>query len=252
MSDFKPTLDTDTSDDSAIAGAVAVLTAAAQKNFPGVKARLKSAGFEIARYAPPQQPKPGVSGIAAIGQLIAGKGIFVGAWEPRDRGGQSLDKIFDVFAAPEDLTDSSGRRALLTFKEAAAQVASLRNWNGHDGGDFNSDTELYKALGSNTYKGEWFIPTCDLLIGTDVDGRQVRAKGLHHNKNNGALKGTFTTGASGSVNPGWYWSCTERRDYPDGVLIVRFSDGDDGWDHKDDTRLSCRPCRVEAVSHLVR
>jgi hypothetical protein len=240
MSDFKPTLDTDTSDDSAIAGAVAVLTAAAQKNFPGVKARLKAAGFEIARYAPPQQPKPGVSGIAAIGQLIAGKGIFVGPWEPKDRRGRSLGKILDVFAAPEDLTDSSGRKVLLTFRQAAAQVSSLRNWHGHDGANFNSDAELYKALESNTYKGEWFVPTRDLL-----------SEGLCRNKNEGDLKGTFATKPSGSDHALWYWSSTEPRGSADSVYAVDFTAGADGWDHKDNHRLSCRPCRVEVVSRLV-
>jgi len=52
---------------------------------------------------------------------------------------------------------------------------------------------------------------------------------------------------SGSDNAHWYWSSTEHRDNADYVYDVDFTDGDDDWDHKDNNRLSCRPCRVERV-----
>ncbi len=53
--------------------------------------------------------------------------------------------------------------------------------------------------------------------------------------------------ASGSDNANWYWSCTEHRDNSSNVWAVRFSDGDDNWNDKDNNRLSCRPCRVEGA-----
>jgi hypothetical protein len=238
MSMLVPTND-ETPNKISVAQAVAVLAYAARKELSTVEAQLKAAGFEIAGYSEPQPPKPKVSESAAVGQLIAGRGIFVGAWEPKDQNGRSLAKTFNVFAAPEDLTDSSGRKALLTFRQAAAQVSSLRNWHGHDGGTFENEAALCNALGKDFYNGEWFVPTGEFLI-----------EGLYRNKNQGDLKGTFATKPSGSDDASWYWSCTEPRDIPDYVLIASFLDGDDYWDVKDNNRLSCRPVRVEAVSHL--
>jgi hypothetical protein len=239
MSILVPTTD-ETPNKNSVAQAVAVLAGAARKDLSNVEAQLKAAGFEIAGYAEPQQPKLEVFASARIGQSTAGKGVFVGAWALKDQNGRNPARIFDVFAAPEDLTDSSGRKALLPFKEAAAQVASLRNWHGHDGGDFENETVLCKALGKGVYKGEWFVPTHDFLI-----------EGLYPNKDQGDLKGTFAIKPSGSVNARWYWSSTEQRDLPDCMYVVDFTDGADGWVHKENYRLRCRPCRVEAVGHLI-
>jgi hypothetical protein len=170
-----------------------------------------------------------------IGQTIAGKGVYIGQWQPKDRSGNSLGKRFNVFAAPEDLTDESGKKALLTFKDTAERMMALGNWHGHDGGDFANDTAVYTALKNGSYNGEWFIPTRDLL-----------SDNLYSNKDQGDLKGSFAT--SGSGLDVWYWSCTERRDLQLGVWHVRFSDGNDGWLNRANGRLSCRPCRVEALT----
>jgi hypothetical protein len=201
-----------------------------------------------------------------IGQMIAGKGIFAGVWTPEDRDGQSLGKKFSVFAAPEDLTDGSGKKLVATFRDAAKRITALRNWHGHDGGDFANDTALYKGLADGSAIGKWFIPPLELLLGTDLDGNFVRPDNLYTNKNKGDFKGTFTThgrggnrgptvwhwgifkaGGRGSYDqPVCYWSCTESRYTSHLVLNTRFSDGDGDWDYKDVDRLSCRPCRVEA------
>jgi hypothetical protein len=183
-----------------------------------------------------------------IGQIIAGEGIYLGQWQPKDRSGNSLGKTYDVFAAPEDLKDPDGSNLLLTYKAAVREVASRRNWHGHNGRLFENDTALHRALKDDTYNGEWFIPTRDLLIGTDVDGRKVQADNLYRHKDTGALKDTFTTSGSGDAS--WFWSSTELRDYPSGVWSVRFTDGNDLWSFKDNYRSSCRPCRVRQVSHL--
>ncbi len=48
-------------------------------------------------------------------------GIPIGTWAPRDRDGKSLGKIFNVFAAPQDLTDEAGaEKVLMTFDDARA------------------------------------------------------------------------------------------------------------------------------------
>jgi hypothetical protein len=186
---------------------------------------------------------------AQPGQMIAGEGIYLGQWQPKDRSGNSLGKTYDVFAAPEDLKDPDGSNLLLTYKAAVREVASRRNWHGHDGARFENDAALYSALQDGSYKGEWFIPTRDLLVGPDVDGRKVQADNLYRHKDTGAFNGTFT--ASGSGDASWYWSSTEPRDYPSVVWTVSFTYGFDHWYYKGNYRSSCRPCRVRQVSHLV-
>jgi len=166
-----------------------------------------------------------------IGQTIPGKGIFAGLWTPKDRDGNSLGKTFSVFAAPEDLTDEYGSRVLSQFKEAAQRITALRNWHGHDGGDFADDAALYKALADGSAVGKWFIPTRDLL--TD---------NLYANEDR---IGGFQTNDSG--RDVWYWCCTEHPTDALHVRNIRFSDGVGAWNLKDNYRLSCRPCRVEAL-----
>ena len=58
--------------------------------------------------------------------------------------------------------------------------------------------------------------------------------------------GNFCTEPSTGY-PVWYWSSTEHRAYPSSVHNVRFSGGNEGWGHKDNSRLSCRPVRLVAA-----
>lgn len=63
-----------------------------------------------------------------------------------------------------------------------------------------------------------------------------------------AIGGFCTSDKGGSGFPDWYWSSTEDRDFSSCVLVVRFSDGNELWIHKDYVRLSCRPVRLVAAS----
>jgi hypothetical protein len=186
-----------------------------------------------------------------IGQTIAGKGIYLGVWEPKDREGRSLNRRFAVYAAPEDLKAPSGGNLLKTFRDMAQEVASLRNWHGADGGSFANDAALYTALKDGTGVGKWFIPPRELLVGTDLNGATVRDDNLYAHRNTGDFKNSFTTIDNGSDgNSGYavcYWSCTDRRDSLSHVWTARFSDGVDAWSTKHTSRVSCRPCRVEAL-----
>jgi hypothetical protein len=127
--------------------------------------------------------------------------------------GLTADGKQQIFAMPKDLD------ATLTFNDASKRVDSL-----------NAD----KALGHN----DWQIPALENL------------HVLRKNQNEGKLKGTFNTtdNASGSGYPGWYWSSTPHRDYPNNVGNVRFSDGDELWLSRDNFRLSCRPVRLLPVA----
>lgn len=89
-------------------------------------------------------------------------------------------------------------------------------------------------LNRNHGTTDWRIPTLEEL------------KLMYKNKDE---IGTFCTkAASGSDYPDWYWSSTENRDNSSYVHVVRFSDGNESWFHKDDIRLSCRPVRLVAAS----
>ena len=139
----------------------------------------KDAALKQAQLEAPKTPQIGQS---------AGKGVYIGVWAPRDRDGRSLGKTFAVYAAPEDLTDASGKRLVATFKDAARELASKRNWHGADGGDFASDTTLYKGLADGSAIGKWFLPTRDLLVGTDIDGKKVQDDNLYAHKDRGDLR----------------------------------------------------------------
>jgi hypothetical protein len=180
-----------------------------------------------------------------IGQLIKSKGIFMGPWEPKDRNGTSLGKKFNVFASFHDLTNASGKSAILKFKEAAEQVAGLRNWNGHDGGDFENDTALHNALKDGSAVGKWFIPPLELLYGKDANEKLVRpGNNLYELRDTGDFKGTFFAAKDMGLAD-WYWSCTESRSNSSDAWIACFSDGGSVLDLKRSFSLRCRPCRVE-------
>ena len=94
---------------------------------------------------------------------------------------------------------------------------------------YNDAVKAVEKLGDG-----WMIPTIEEL------------RLIYKNKDE-----TFCTKpSSGSGFPNWYWSSTPNRDYPTYVDIVRFSDGNEFWNLKDDGRLSCRPVRLAAAPAL--
>jgi hypothetical protein len=151
-----------------------------------------------------------------VGVLVKGRGIYFGRWEPQDREKQSLGKIFNVYAAPQDLPET------MKYVDTVKHIADLKNWNGFDGTNYATDKEIYAALKDGSYTGGWIIPPRELLSGTEPDGkfgiRQgniIQPDNLYAHKDKGSFKDTFTTAAaSGSDYPEWCWSSTEHRDYP--------------------------------------
>ncbi len=192
---------------------------------------------------------PGSGYVATVlksGQKMADGTIYLGQYSPKDRDGVSLSKTFNVFAAPEDLLET------MKYVDAVKHIAELKNWHGFDGTNYPTDKEIYAALKDGSYNGGWIIPTRELLVGTEPDGESGVRKGkviqldnLCDHQNEGSFKDTFKMAASSASDcPDWYWSSTEHRDGPGNSWGVRFSDGDEGWGHKDFVRLSCRPVRL--------
>jgi hypothetical protein len=177
--------------------------------------------------------------------------VFVGVCTPKDRDGKSFAKTFNLFAMPYDLgldEKGQGSKLVIKFKDAVKAVAQIKNFLGSDG--FNHDVKnktpdqaLYDGLVDGTALKKWFIPTREMIAGTDIDGKQVQTDTLFAHKDKGAFKNTFTP-ASGSGSKGWYWSCSEPSEHS-GVYVVRLSDGDLGWDPTARYSLSCRVLRAE-------
>jgi hypothetical protein len=178
------------------------------------------------------------------GRFIPRKGIYIGTWEPQDNSGRTLGRTFDLYAAPEDIRNGSGN-LLMPFNEAVRHVAGLRNYHGHDGGDFANEKAILEAVRNDPAAlGKWFIPTKEILHGRNVKGEKIQAANLYDSRNTGDFKNTFVT-KSGSGYARWYWSLTELPDYPSFVCDVFFAFGDVDWDRKDLRDLSSRVVRAE-------
>jgi hypothetical protein len=184
-------------------------------------------------YAPNRFPQiPNAQAGYVPGKMVQGKGIYIGAWTPEDRDFRSLGKTFNLFAAPEDLSNIRH-----DFEDTVLKISRLDNWHGHDGVYIESDTDLYDAIATDVYDGGWFMPTRDIVDGTNMDGSSVRSGPLFALRNTGDLKGTFmTSGAFPS-----YMSCTEGAGH---IFAVNFANGNGSWASKG-REMWCRPVRAE-------
>ncbi len=177
-----------------------------------------------------------------IGQKVEGKGIFAGLWQPWGDG-RILAKKFSVYAAPEDLADSSGQK-LLTFRQAATEVVKLQNWHGRDGLDVGGDDALYRLLNSGRYHGNWIIPPRVLLIGTNNRGELMWNHGLYQSKDTGAFAGTFAAHGQTPQHAPFYWSCSLHTDDQKYVTVC-FANGLATFDDPNTARNYCRPVWLE-------
>jgi hypothetical protein len=175
--------------------------------------------------------------------------VYVGRYSPTDRDGNSLRQAFNVFAAKEDLSGGPSK-----YSDTVRHLAGLKGWNGYNGAGYANDTEFYDALRSGTYKGEWIIPTIDILQGSDVDKKATTPDNIFARSDDGAFRNTFNKTKTGGVYghvvdcPVRYWSCTVARRDTAEINDVHFYNGDrmsHSKDNKDSSFLfSCRPVRL--------
>ena len=190
-----------------------------------------------------------------IGQMVKGKGIYFGVQEITTKGG--LTQTFDLYAAPEDLTDAQDEKLVTTYNKAVIALNEKKDWHGHHGECFENSEELEEALVNGTYKGGWFIPTKEILHGRNTNGDEVQSDNLYNHREKMPSGSEFITTNNESDLAHWYWSSTEHPDDSSRVSSVDFTDGDDDWDGKGGYELSTRPVRAElrlqnkAVGHLV-
>jgi hypothetical protein len=177
------------------------------------------------------------------GQLVKGKGVFVGVWTPVSPEGRELETKYAVYAAPEDLKQKSGAKVWLSFKKAAAQVAKLRNFHGHDGADIKSEADLFEKLESKTYDGGWFVPTMELLSGREAWGRRSLAPNLYKLRKTGDFEGSFDVERGHSQ----YMSCS-----PSAFGCLAAKQFSDKYLDKDGWTVSLVPERARMKCRLVR
>ena len=177
--------------------------------------------------AVPHLPEPEV----AIGTLVEGKGIYAGRWEPVDEHDISLKKVFDIYAAPGDLTDKRGQRIQTKFSKATKAVSKLKNFYGRNGAGLKDDKAILQAVRETNLEklGKWWIPTEDILDGL-----------LYQNKDQGLFKDICRTK---------YWSSTDIED--NSVHITDFTDNWRDWGTcTNNTRGECltRAVRAELIA----
>jgi hypothetical protein len=188
---------------------------------------------------------------AKPGDLVEGEGVYLGKWEPKDSDGNSLHRIFNVFAAPEDLTNSFGNKILDTYLDAVDRVSQLRKWHGHNGAHYSKDLALHKAFSDESYKGEWVIPPLEILTGFDRFGQHDQDDNLAKHRCAGAFNGTFAKETF--ENKGyhqWYWSSTQSFMQHDHFWSAQF--GDNGETRAEQLLInnglaSCRPVRLVEI-----
>lgn len=189
-----------------------------------------------------------IAGAFDIGERVDGKGIYFGTWSPRDTNGQRLNQIFDVYAAPQDLTDKKGKKLLMNFDAASKYVSGLQDWHGHNGSGLQTEQAIHESIRARNFEelGKWFIPPIDLINGQNGKGRNVSLHNLKKYKDHGALKGSFTILSSSSNNSKWYFSSTGYDNYDFAVRCAIIPDGTKAsWLTKDSFELSTRLVRAE-------
>ncbi len=170
-------------------------------------------------------------------------GIYQGTQERVNK--QGLTEIWDIFAAPEDLTDENDRKYVGTYNNSVAELNKKRGWHGFDGECFADEKTLNKAFLDGTYGGGWFTPTKEILHGKNTNGDTVQSNNLYGQKDRMPAGSEYVTVNNGSDDARWYWSCTERPDDSSDVYNVQFSVGELHWDFKDLFKVSVRPVRAE-------
>jgi hypothetical protein len=260
MGDLKPTLDTGTPEDIAIAVAVAVLADSAQNNLARVTSQLEAAGFKLAGFAPPKgNPQMAAPGNIDIGAMIEGRGVYHGAWSPRPNG-----VIVHAYSDTDFLRDVSGQQMLLTWYAARDELARRNGGRRYgDGTEAALSAALAKSPGTEgAYKdGDLVMGPQVFLNGVDRKGSKVRAENTYDllsGPKNEAFKNISQTLKDASSDNGrWSWSCSEAPANSSLMRAVRLSDGYGGWIYKGSLRLGVLPFRffrephaVKAVSHL--
>jgi hypothetical protein len=179
-----------------------------------------------------------------IGKEIPGKGVYIGEWSPINSAGDS-PQVYNVFAAPEDLTDDNNERFYGNYNEVSERLGFIKSWHGHDGHYTRSESDLLRALGNDSYSGGWFVPPRRLVEGMVqkkkwhiLKTKNIQKDCLSACRDKGDFNGTFADSL--------YWTSTEN---PFNVFYASpFSASQQNLPllaKANTVCYCCRPCRLE-------
>jgi hypothetical protein len=184
------------------------------------------------------------------GQRIPKKGVYLGVWSPTDHSNRSIGKTFALYAAPHDLgldEDGVGKKMTGSFDQFLDAVSEIRNLMGFKGEVYESDRELHRALRNGSYKGGWFIPTKEILVGRqDNDSDEECSLSRHHRS--GVLAKTFFVSIK-SPKERYYLSCTEHQQ-EDHIIGANLSNGSLIFDLRGRPGFSMRLVRAEILENI--
>jgi len=176
---------------------------------------------------------------AATGQLVAGKGVYMGPW--------SFDPKCDpvaIYSADNFLRDRSGKQLVLTFNEAVKELTS-RN----DGRRYGNGTEaaLRQALREGKYQdGDLVLAPMEILNSYNARGEHVRPDNNVCDllRTAPAFEKLLNTVNGNSGGGRWSVSGSEYPGYPSDVWHVFLTGGDGVWGDRDLARSGVVPARI--------
>jgi hypothetical protein len=189
----------------------------------------------------------------AIGDTVAGQGIYFGIFEPRDiQYGLRLNKRYYEFAAPTDLNPGYQSDGYPKYNQTVEQVAGLEDYHGHCGMHCESAMHLYRVFDDDTYNGAGVIPPSEVLSGRNAHGNIVHADSLYRAKDKGmfATSSQFVTHPAAGSDASTYFSCTEDMNGIDAVFVCEFGGAFTYSAPKSRQRANCRVVRFVPVPEL--
>jgi hypothetical protein len=138
------------------------------------------------------------------GELVAGKGIYMGAAPIFKNLG--LSQRFAVFAHPSDyMSMGSSKRAAFEFDAAVACVAQQNTDYSPQLLPLEDEESLVAAVKSGVYQGQWILPSYTIM-------KNIIAP----EKDQGSFKDSFQKSAVNSFEgPEHYWVLSDGADMPE-------------------------------------
>jgi hypothetical protein len=170
------------------------------------------------------------------GEMVQGKGIFIGTFDLIDAYGKSLGIKTKWYDAAVELGKP------MTFNATADAVANC-DVNGRGGLQLDPahyEAKLFDKLRTEEALGKNVIAPLEVVKTI----YELRNQGEYKRRSDGDLPGRLITTA-GTGYAYWQWSCTPDRNYPGRVRAVDFPDRDDDWLFRNALRLSGRVCFAE-------
>jgi hypothetical protein len=170
--------------------------------------------------------------------------VYMGLYEPTDRKGRSLGRIFHLFAAQQ-------LRGVRTFNDTSEYLGeSSDGFRITKPMYYDYDRKLIKAFVNGSIRGKRFISPLELVNGRNAKGWVIRPEGnLLALKGQGDFNGSYTHSVTSS--PLWILSSSPHSEDLSTVVSVDFLTNRTILDRKNHFVFSCRPVRVVEPEHLI-